>query len=159
MEISNFINIDSLNDKSGLVVGIQIEEGARLPIYKTSGSSGADICAFEKKVIKKGKIAVIRTGVSLEIPEGYESQVRSRSGLSLKGIFVLNSPGTIDSDYRGEINIILANMGDEDFIVEKGFRIAQLVFSRVSIVKFNQNQVLSITSRGEGRFGHTGISS
>ena len=134
-------------------------EGAVIPQYKTSGAAGADICAFLKEnvVIKKGCRAMIPTGLFFSIPEGYEIQVRPRSGLAAKnGVTVLNTPGTIDSDYRGEVKVILINLGDEDFEVRNGDRIAQIVVSPVTIGKFELVQKLDETERGEGGFGSTG---
>ncbi len=135
--------------------------GVKIPEYRTSGSAGCDVCAFleEEIVLKAGKRAAIPTGLFVSIPEGYEIQVRPRSGLSLKnGITVLNSPGTIDSDYRGEICIILINLGDEDFVIRNGDRIAQLVISSVTQGVFVRTDSLDSTERGSGGFGSTGVS-
>ena len=108
-------------------------------------------------MIAKGSIEMVPTNISVEIPEGYEIQVRPRSGLAAKhGIGILNSPGTIDSDYRGEIKIIIINLGKEDFVVQPAERIAQLVLSKVYTAKFIETDELNDTSRGEGGFGHTG---
>lgn len=129
------------------------------PRYQTMGSAGADIAASEDVLIPKGGWALVPTGISMEIPRGYECQIRSRSGLAAReGIFVLNGVGTIDSDYRGEIKVILANMGRNDFLVEKGARIAQLVFAPVISVVFQKcNQFdFSSSTRGESGFGSTG---
>ena len=114
--------------------------------------------ALEKPfLISRGKIDMIPTNISVEIPEGYEIQVRPRSGLAAKhGIGILNSPGTIDSDYRGEIKIIIINFGKEDFIIQPAERIAQLVVSKVYTAKLIETTELNNTSRGEGGFGHTG---
>lgn len=129
------------------------------PRYQTIGSAGADITASEDVWIPKGSWALVPTGLSMEIPKGYECQIRSRSGLAAKeGIFVLNGIGTIDSDYRGEIKVILANMGKNDFLIEKGARVAQLVFAPVVGVIFqkcNQSD-FSASSRGKSGFGSTG---
>jgi len=130
-----------------------------LPAYATKGSAGMDIyAALEKPVIiSRGAIEMIPTNISVEIPEGYEIQVRPRSGLAAKhGIGILNSPGTIDSDYRGEIKIIIINFGKEDFIIQPAERIAQLVVSKVYTAKFIETEELNNTKRGEGGFGHTG---
>ena len=130
-----------------------------LPHYATEGSSGMDVRAAVKNsiTIEKGKIGLIPTNLSVEIPHGYEIQVRPRSGLAIKhGIGVLNSPGTIDSDYRGEIKIILFNFGDENFIINSGDRIAQLVLAEVIIAEINETDDLNSSDRGEGGFGHTG---
>ena len=107
--------------------------------------------------LKSGCIAAIDTGLYLEIPEGYEVQVRSRSGLALKnGIIVLNSPGTIDSDYRGEIKVILVNLSSQDYVLNPGERIAQMVIARFERIEWESVEVLSDTERGAGGFGHTG---
>lgn len=130
-----------------------------LPSYATKGSSGLDIyAALEKPVaLSRGGIEMVPTNISVEIPEGYEIQVRPRSGLAAKhGIGILNSPGTIDSDYRGEIKIIIINFGKEDFIIQPAERIAQLVISKVYRAKFVETEELNETKRGEGGFGHTG---
>lgn len=131
-----------------------------MPEYKSRGSSGADIFASLKSPISiaPGKIALIPTGIYIELPEGYEAQVRPRSGLALKhGITLLNTPGTIDSDYRGEVKLIIANFGKTFFVVEDGMRIAQMVFSRFYRGNFIEVDQISITERDEGGFGHTGI--
>jgi len=136
------------------------EEGVILPVYKTLGAAGADVCAFLKEPvqIKKGMSALIPTGLFFEIPEGYEIQVRPRSGLAFKnGVTVLNTPGTIDSDYRGELKIILINLGSEDFTVNNGDRIAQLIVAPVTQGNFVPVTGLNETERGSGGFGHTGI--
>ena len=130
-----------------------------LPSYATKGSAGMDVyAALEKPItISRGTIEMIPTNISVEIPEGYEIQVRPRSGLAAKhGIGILNSPGTIDSDYRGEIKIIIINLGAEDFIIQPAERIAQLVVSKVYTADFIETKDLNNTSRGEGGFGHTG---
>jgi len=130
-----------------------------LPSYATKGSAGMDIYAAldEPMKIHKGKIELVPTNLSVEIPEGYEIQVRPRSGLAAKhGIGILNSPGTIDSDYRGEIKIIIINLGTEDFIIQPAERIAQLVVSKVYTAKLIESTELNNTTRGEGGFGHTG---
>lgn len=136
------------------------KEGVSVPVYKTVGAAGADVCAFLEKpvVIKKGSRAMIPTGLFCAIPEGYEIQVRPRSGLAAKnGVTVLNTPGTIDSDYRGEICIILINLGDEDFTVNNGDRIAQLVVAPVTQGVFVPVKKLDETERGAGGFGSTGV--
>ena len=134
-------------------------EDISLPAYSTEGSSGMDIrAAVESEIIlKAGKIVLVPTNLSVEIPIGYEIQVRPRSGLAAKnGIGVLNSPGTIDSDYRGELKIILFNFGEDDFIIKRGDRIAQLVLAQVILANINQVEDLNSSQRGEGGFGHTG---
>lgn len=130
-----------------------------LPSYSTEGSSGMDVrAAIENElIIKAGKVNLVPTNLSIEIPLGYEIQVRPRSGLAAKhGIGVLNSPGTIDSDYRGEVKIILFNFSEEDFIIKRGDRIAQLVLAEVIIANVKETNNLNSSDRGEGGFGHTG---
>lgn len=131
-----------------------------LPTYETTASAGVDVRAniTETIVLKPLGRTLVKTGLFLEIPEGYEAQVRPRSGLALKkGITVLNSPGTIDADYRGEVGVILVNLSNEDFVIENGERIAQLVFAKVEQAEWLPVEVLSNTNRGEGGFGSTGI--
>ena len=130
------------------------------PEYSTIGSSGMDVRASLEvsRIIKPGERMLIPTGLFVEIPIGYEIQVRPRSGLALKkGITVLNTPGTVDSDYRSEIGVILQNNGTEDFLIENGDRIAQLVLCEVPICIWENTLDLSETERGEGGFGHSGI--
>ncbi len=147
--------------KSDMVtVRVLKEEGAKLPVYKTKGSAGADVSAFLSSpvTIKPSERKLIRTGLKFEIPDGYEIQVRPRSGLALKnGITVLNTPGTIDSDYRGELQIILINLSNEDFIINNGDRIAQIVFAPVSIADYKPAEYLSESDRSSGGFGSTGV--
>ena len=135
-------------------------EGAQIPSYKTPGAAGADVCALLSQAItiEPGAFAMIPTGLFFEIPQGYEIQVRPRSGLAAKnGITVLNTPGTIDSDYRGELKIILINLGKEAFVVNNGERIAQIIVSPVTLADFTITDSLSDTSRGEKGFGSTGV--
>ena len=130
-----------------------------LPAYETSSSAGMDVRANidSSIVLTPMSRALIPTGLYLEIPHGFECQVRPRSGLALKkGVSVLNTPGTIDADYRGEIGVILFNMSDEDFTVENGERIAQLVFAPVLQVEWDESEMLTETDRGAGGFGSTG---
>lgn len=132
-----------------------------LPFYATHGAAGADIrvSLIEKKsiIVKPGERVLVPTGLCMEIPLGYEVQVRPRSGLSLKSsLMVVNSPGTIDCDYRGEVNIIIGNFGSEDYVIEHGLRIAQLVIAPVLQAKFTVAEGLSETQRGAGGFGSTG---
>jgi len=130
-----------------------------LPQYETIHSSGLDLRAFIEKdiVLKSLERSLVPTGIFISIPEGYEAQVRPRSGLAFKhGITVLNSPGTIDADYRGEIKVILVNLSKEDFVVKSGERICQLVFSQVKQVEWDLVTILDETVRGVGGFGHTG---
>ncbi len=131
-----------------------------LPKYETVGSAGMDVqAAIEKDIIlAAGAIGLIPTNLSIALPVGYECQVRSRSGLAIKnGIFCLNAPGTIDSDYRGEIKVILANFGNESYTVKRGDRIAQLVIAAYEHIKWEQKAELTETKRSEGGFGSTGI--
>lgn len=132
-----------------------------LPKYETVAAAGADVRAClgkgESMTLKPGERVLVPTGLSFEIPVGYEVQVRPRSGLSLKtGLLVVNSPGTIDADYRGEVKIILGNLGKEDEIIEHGTRVAQLVVAPVTQANFVETDELSSTERGEGGFGSTG---
>ncbi len=134
-------------------------EGLDIPSYATENSSGLDLrAAIESPIILKPMDRVlIPTGFAFEIPPGYEGQVRPRSGLALKkGITVLNSPGTIDADYRGEVKVILINLGSEEVVINRGDRIAQLVISPVTKVDMVEVEELDTTSRGEGGFGSTG---
>jgi dUTP pyrophosphatase len=133
-----------------------------LPVYATSGAAGMDICAavHEPLELPPGGIVVVPTALAIALPPGYECQVRSRSGLAARyGVFALNSPGTIDSDYRGEIRIILANFGKEPFWICRGDRIAQLVVTRYERVCWEVVEQLPESTRGEAGFGSTGISS
>ncbi|MEI0566051.1 dUTP diphosphatase [Brachyspira pulli] len=129
-----------------------------LPKYQTPGSSGLDLHAnLEAPItLNKNDIVLVPTGLFIEIPEGYEAQIRSRSSLALKnGIFCLNSPATIDSDYRGELKIILASLTDKPFTINNGDRIAQMVFAKVEKIDFEEVDSISNTQRGEGGFGST----
>jgi len=131
----------------------------QLPAYSTGMSAGMDLRAYlyEPVVLKPLERKLIPTGLFVEIPKGYEAQIRPRSGLALKkGITVLNTPGTIDADYRGEIGIILINLSQEDFVVENGERICQMVIAAHETVEWNLVEVLEETDRGAGGFGHTG---
>jgi dUTP pyrophosphatase len=130
-----------------------------LPAYETIGSAGLDIRAFieETIVLKPFERKLIKTGLFLEIPVGYEAQVRPRSGFALKnGVTVLNTPGTIDADYRGEVGVILINLSQENVEIHSGDRIAQLVFAKVEQADWTEVEMLSETERGEGGFGSTG---
>ena len=134
-------------------------EDLPLPRYMSAGAAGMDLCAAvrEPLVIEPGVAKLVPTGFAVSVPEGHEAQVRSRSGLALKtGVFVLNSPGTIDSDYRGEVGVILMNAGDAPFTVERGDRVAQLVVARVEGVVWREREALTATERSGGGFGHTG---
>jgi len=137
----------------------KFDKNIKLPAYKTSGSSGMDLVAHVKgKInIKPGKIAIIPTGIAIAIPINYEIQIRPRSGLAAKkGISVLNTPGTIDSDYRGEIKIILINLSKKSFVVKSGDRIAQMILSPIAKGKLKEVKILPRTMRGKGGFGSTG---
>jgi dUTP pyrophosphatase len=134
-------------------------EGLPIPHYQTEHAAGVDVYAAvdDEVVLGAGKWKLIPTGMSVAIPEGYEGQVRPRSGLALKhGIGMLNAPGTIDADYRGEIGVILFNFSDTPFRIQRGDRIAQLIIAKVEKAKFVAKETLSKTARGAGGFGHTG---
>ena len=142
-----------------VVVGFEAESGAQAPEYKTAGSAGADLRARvpEGLTLAPGERAAVPTGLRIELPPGYEAQVRPRSGLALaKGLTCLNSPGTVDSDYRGELKVILVNLGAESVIIGHGDRIAQLVVAPVSRANFVKAASLGGTERGSGGFGSTG---
>lgn len=141
-------------------VPLQVDDEELIPVYSTSGASGADIRANipEPLVIEPGSVVLIPTGVKVAVPEGYEIQVRPRSGLAAKnGITVLNTPGTIDADYRGEICVIAINLGKVPFTVTPKMRIAQIVLAPVFQAEFLCLESLSDTARGAGGFGHTGL--
>jgi dUTP pyrophosphatase len=130
-----------------------------LPAYSTKLSAGMDLRAFlsEPVTLKPLERKLIPTGLFVEIPAGFEAQIRPRSGLALKkGITVLNSPGTIDADYRGEVGIILINLSNEEFVIESGERICQMIIASHETVEWNLVEKLELTERGEGGFGHTG---
>jgi len=132
--------------------------GLALPAYATGGAAGMDIRAAESTTLRVGKRHAVATGFAFAIPDGYEVQVRPRSGLALKhGITCLNTPGTIDSDYRGEVKVILANLGEDDFIITKGDRIAQIVVAPVTQGAMIEVETLDDTARGTGGFGSTGV--
>ncbi|PID67327.1 MAG: dUTP diphosphatase [Fusobacteriales bacterium] len=135
------------------------EEGVVLPKYETEGSAGLDVRANIKEpiLLKSLERVLIPTGLKIAIPEGYEVQVRPRSGLAIKhGITMLNSPGTVDSDYRGELKVIAVNLSKDDYTIEPNERIAQFVLNKVEKIKFVEVETLDETKRGEGGFGHTG---
>lgn len=130
-----------------------------LPCYSTKLSAGLDLKAFleEDIILKPLQRALVPTGLFIELPVGYEAQIRPRSGLAIKhGISVLNSPGTIDADYRGEIKVILVNLSNENFSIKSGERICQMVVAKHENIEFNMVDVLDVTERGSGGFGHTG---
>jgi len=143
-------------------VGVQVQrlphsEGLPLPAYATSGAAGMDVVSAEDVTLAPGARHAVATGLAVAIPVGYEIQVRPRSGLALKhGITVPNTPGTIDSDYRGELKVILINLGDEPFAIARGDRVAQLVLAPVVQAAWNEVATLDATERGAGGFGSTG---
>ena len=138
----------------------RLSKNIELPKYETSGSSGMDLSAnIEKEIrIEPGEISIIPTGISVSIPKNFEIQIRPRSGLAAKNqISVLNTPGTIDADYRGELKVILINLSNRNFIVEKGSRVAQMVLCPIVKAKFKEVDNLDDTDRGSGGFGSTGV--
>ena len=143
------------------VVQLPHGEGLALPAYETDGSAGLDLRAAiaegDELVLKPLARALVPTGLKIAVPRGYELQVRPRSGLALKfGITCLNSPGTVDSDYRGEVGVILVNLGSDDFVIRRGDRIAQAVVARHARIAWELPDTLEVTARGEGGFGSTG---
>jgi dUTP pyrophosphatase len=144
---------------SSLTVGIKKVRPGPIPCYMTEHAAGVDLhAALESDfTLHPGERALVPTGIAVEIPPGFEAQVRPRSGLALRhGVTLVNSPGTIDADYRGEIGVILINLGSEPFIVSNGERIAQLVFARYERAEFIEVEELGESGRGTGGFGHTG---
>jgi dUTP pyrophosphatase len=147
----------------GATVEIKIKRDASardipLPSYATDGAAGMDLRAAEETELPPGGRAAVRTGIYLEIPQGWEGQVRPRSGLALKhGVTLLNAPGTVDSDYRGEIKVILVNLGQETFSVKRGDRIAQMIFSPHGRASLRETEEISDTERASGGFGSTGV--
>lgn len=136
-------------------------EGLALPAYESAGAAGIDLRAAiaedRRLIIKPGKRGLVPTGLIFEIPHGFEGQIRPRSGLAFKhGITCLNTPGTIDSDYRGEVQVLLINLGDEDFVIERGLRIAQMVIAAVTQANIVERALAGETERGSGGFGSTG---
>ena len=137
-------------------------DGIALPAYESAGAAGMDLRAAVPEdrplMLMPSKRALVPTGLVLEIPQGYEAQIRPRSGLALKhGITCLNTPGTIDSDYRGEVKVLLINLGEEEFLIERGMRIAQMVIAPVTQVRVIEVKETSGTERGAGGFGSTGV--
>lgn len=131
--------------------------GGKAPERQTEGSAGYDLFAAKPVVIKPKSVEIVHLGFSIAIPQGYEAQIRSRSGIARKNkLFVLNSPGTIDSDHRDEVCVLLMNLGDEDFVVEENMRVAQMIFAKVENVKFETVAELDATARGPG-WGSTGL--
>ena len=132
----------------------------QLPKYMSKGAAGMDLYAnvHEDTMIRRGEIKLIPTGIKIALPEGYEAQIRPRSGLALKnGITMVNSPGTIDSDYRGEIGVIIINHGERGFLVKRGDRIAQMVINRYERIEWSECESLDETERADGGFGHSGV--
>lgn len=137
-----------------------VSKSGRVPEYATSGAAGFDISAYldEPFVLKAGERALVPTGLYFEVPEGYEAQVRARSGLAIKhGIGLVNGIGTVDADYRGEIRVPLINWSKEDFVINDGDRIGQVIITSYEKVDIELAEELSDTERGEGGFGHTGV--
>ena len=144
------------------LVRLSHADGLDLPAYETAGAAGMDLRAAVPEdrplMLMPGKRALVPTGLVMEIPFGYEAQIRPRSGLALKhGITCLNTPGTIDSDYRGEVKVLLINLGEEEFLIERGMRIAQMVIAPVTQVRVVEVKEASDTARGSGGFGSTGV--
>jgi len=141
-----------------MVVKVQrLRDGAVLPRYAHPGDAGMDLCACEPLRLEPGESGIVKTGIAIELPAGTEAQVRPRSGLALKhGVTVLNSPGTIDEGYRGEVGVILINHGKDAFVVQEGMKIAQMVIAPVMTVEIDSVDSLTDTSRGPGGFGSTG---
>ena len=130
-----------------------------LPKYQTESSAGVDLAAFvqEDLILEPGERALIPTGLYIQLPEGHEAQIRPRSGLAFKyGISMVNAPGTIDADYRGEIGVLLINLGKEDFVIKNGDRIAQMIIAKYTKVDWEETDELTETVRGTGGYGHTG---
>ena len=152
-----------VSDKSPVIgiVRLPHAEGLALPSYETAGAAGMDLRAAVPEdrplILPPGKRALAPTGLVLEIPDGFEGQIRPRSGLALKhGVTCLNTPGTIDSDYRGEVKVLLVNLGDDDFEVTRGMRVAQIVFAEVTRAGVEERSLSNTTGRGSGGFGSTG---
>jgi len=149
------------------IVNVQIlphGQGLKLPEYETKNSAGMDLMAAvpdgEELILKVGERLLVPTGFAMALADGFEAQVRPRSGLAWKnGVTVLNSPGTIDADYRGEVKVILINHGDEDFTINRGMRIAQMVIAPLTQINWNKCENLDETARGAGGFGSTGVTS
>ncbi|HZX44465.1 MAG TPA: dUTP diphosphatase [Candidatus Nanoarchaeia archaeon] len=135
----------------------RIKDNAAIPKYAHPGDAGVDLFSTEEYLLKPGQRVLVSTGIKIAVPDGYEAQVRPRSGLALKyGISVCNTPGTVDSGYRGEVGCIVINLGNEDFKIEKGSKIAQMVFNKIEHAEFEEVTELDATKRGEGGFGSTG---
>jgi dUTP pyrophosphatase len=149
-----------VSERESVVVLFKREAGGEeieLPSYQTAGAAGIDVRAAEALILEAGQTLLVATGFSMAVPPGYEAQLRPRSGLALKhGITLLNSPATIDADYRGEVKVILTNLGKDPFPIERGDRIAQMIIARVEHVQIEIVTELDETQRGAGGFGHTG---
>lgn len=151
---------DSPDHVTLTVMRLEGNQDMALPSYETAGSSGLDLRAavHGELTLHPGDIRLIPTGLAISLPPGYEAQVRPRSGLALKhGVGMVNSPGTVDSDYRGEIGLVLINWGKAPFVIRRGDRIAQMVVTRVSRAEILEVDRLETTTRGEGGFGHSGV--
>jgi dUTP pyrophosphatase len=152
---------NGVDSQDPCTVRVYCEPGTKLPFKKSVGASGYDLASREDTVLASGEWKLVKTGVYLDMSHGVEAQVRPRSGIALRhGVTVLNAPGTIDSDYRGEVCVMLINHGKEDFVIEKGDRIAQLAFSPIYDIRWCQVEKrsdLRLTLRGEGGFGSTGV--
>lgn len=138
----------------------KLHDEAVVPEYQTDGAAGCDahaICIGGQLRVDAGQVVMIPIGVSVEIPEGYEMQVRSRSGLASRGVFVANSPGTVDCDFRGEVKVLIYNANEGPIFIKHGDRVAQFVVSPVKQVSWSVEEELGETERGEGGFGHTGV--
>lgn len=140
------------------MINIEVIAEKHLPVYATENSAGADLRSIIDYTLKVGEIKLISTGIRMAVPNGFEVQIRPRSGLALKhGITIPNSPGTIDSDYRGDIGVILQNLGNKDFEIKSGDRVAQMVLAEHKTIKFIITDELNETKRGDGGFSSTGI--
>ncbi len=151
---------ESVGKHSDLPVNILLKTGSKMPSYALADCSGVDLCAAldEPVVLPVGQRHLVPTGVLMAIPAGYEAQIRSRSGMALNhGVVVLNSPGTIDAGYRGEIKVLLINLGQESFVIEPGARVAQCIFAPIARVNFQVVQNLDASERNQGGFGSTGM--
>ncbi|MGZ3298594.1 MAG: dUTP diphosphatase [Asticcacaulis sp.] len=153
---------ETSNELTAFVTRLPHAEGLPLPAYETEGSAGLDLRAAipegDTLVLKPLGRALVPTGLKIAVPQGYEVQVRPRSGLALKsGITCLNSPGTVDSDYRGEVGVILINLGSDDFVIRRGDRIAQMIVAAHARIQWQITDNLSETARGAGGFGSTGV--
>lgn len=146
-------------EKKFLICKTDDAKDLKLPEYMSESAAGMDLYAnvFEDTIIKKNEIKLVKTGIKISIPHNFEAQIRPRSGLALNfGVTLVNSPGTIDSDYRGEIKIIMINHGENDFKISRGDRIAQMVINKIEHINFFEIGFLDETKRGENGFGHTG---